>query len=523
MIKRKALFVICILLAAATAMLPICATALAAERYQVMREGDKDEYVLSLQKKLYKLGYLTVEPTGYYGTATVAAVKKFQKAKGLTEDGIAGIATQKAIYGSDYEAIPSTRTVSDDSDSDSQEADTASATYSNKRYQVLMYGDQDEYVKKLQQALYDAGYLKTKPTGYFGDATLEAVIAFQKKKGLTADGIAGVATQKALYGKNYTAIPTTRTIHNSATAEDADSDFESIRKGDAGAIVQTIQQRLKKYGYFDGDVTTNFGSATESAVKAFQKNNGLTADGVVGKETYSLLFSGSPKSASESTAANLDSTSSGTSGGSASTTASSSSGTSATEDDTVDLGDAGNIAVIEEAIAYAASYLGTPYKYGGKGPSSFDCSGFTAYVLKHVGITCSTGSKAQGNNEDWPKVSYENLRRGDLLIFTNTSLTAIGHVGIYLGDGRFIHCSSGSAMGVTISHLEGTYINRFLWGRRWVAEADPSVLDELGATETTGDTPPEEVEDGQTEESDSTEDSGAEEPDIDGGEEITLN
>jgi hypothetical protein len=64
MIKRKALFILCILLAVITAILPVCATALAAERYQVMREGDKDEYVLSLQKKLYKLGYLTVEPRG---------------------------------------------------------------------------------------------------------------------------------------------------------------------------------------------------------------------------------------------------------------------------------------------------------------------------------------------------------------------------------------------------------------------------------------------------------------------------
>ncbi len=502
--KKANTRMLCLFLAVLTACLPLFSTALAAERYQVMREGDEDEYVLALQKKLCELGYLTVKPTGYYGSATVEAVGKFQQKKGLTADGIAGIATQKALYGSGYSAIPSTRKVPDDAKNTVQ---TSASASSNKRYQVLMFGDEDQYVKKLQQALYDGGYLKTRPTGYFGEATLAAVIAFQKKKGLTADGIAGVATQKALYGKDYSAIPGTRKIHNSATSEDADGEFESLRKGDAGAIVQSVQQRLKKYGYFDGEVTSYFGSATETAVKAFQKNNGLKVDGVVGSETYSLLFSGNPKSAPSGSSSN--------SGGSFS----GNSGETSAVDDVVDLGSESDIAIIEEAITYAASLLGTPYKTGGKGPKNFDCSGYTAYVLKHVGVNASTGSKAQGNNEKWPKVSYKNLKRGDLLIFTNTRLSAIGHVGIYLGDGRFIHCSSGSAMSVTISHLEGTYMNRFLWGRRWVAEADPSVLEQLGATETDDDTPPEEVE--EILEDVSQEDSG-EEPDLDGDEAITI-
>lgn len=501
--KRAHTRLVCLFLAVLTACLPLFSTALAAERYQVMREGDEDEYVLALQKKLYELGYLTVRPTGYYGSATVEAIGKFQQKKGMTADGIAGIATQKALYGSSYSAIPNTRKVSGDA---KETVQISASAPSNKRYQVLMFGDEDQYVKKLQQALYDGGYLKTRPTGYFGEATLAAVIAFQKKKGLTADGIAGIATQKALYGKAYSTIPNTRKIHNSATSKDADSEFESLRKGDAGAIVQSVQQRLKKYGYFDGEATSYFGSATEAAVRAFQKNNGLKVDGVVGSETYSLLFSGNPKSAPSGPSSN--------SGGSSGTPG----GTSA-NDDVVDLGSESNIAIIEEAIAFAAGLLGTPYKTGGKGPKNFDCSGYTAYVLKHVGVNASTGSKAQGNNEKWPKVSYKNLKRGDLLIFTNTRLTAIGHVGIYLGDGRFIHCSSGSAMSVTISHLEGTYMNRFLWGRRWVAEADPSVLEQLGATETDDDTPPEEVEEIPE---DVFQEEGAEEPDLDGDEIITI-
>lgn len=94
-------------------------------------------------------------------------------------------------------------------------------------------------------------------------------------------------------------------------------------------------------------------------------------------------------------------------------------------------------------------------------------------MLKHVGVSCSGSSKSQGNNDAWEKVDLNNLQRGDLLVFTNTSLKGIGHVGLYLGNGRFIHSSSGSAKGVTISTLTGSYHDRFLWGRRWAETAAP--------------------------------------------------
>lgn len=84
-------------------------SALAVERYLVMKQGDRDEYVLALQQELKELGYLSATPTGYYGTATVAAVKALQEDKNITVDGIAGIATQKALYGSDYEPLSEAR------------------------------------------------------------------------------------------------------------------------------------------------------------------------------------------------------------------------------------------------------------------------------------------------------------------------------------------------------------------------------------------------------------------------------
>ena len=468
--------------ALAAAMMCLSAvSALAAERYQVLMYGDKDEYVLRLQKELKARGFMTEEPTGYYGDATVAAVKKVQEKKGLTVDGIAGVATQKALFGKYYSEIPSSRVVvntkagstsNSSSSSSSGSASSSSSSSSAKRYQVMMYGDKDEYVLRLQKELIARGYMSGKATGYYGDATEQAVTNFQKKKGLEADGIAGVATQKALFGKYYEAIPESRKVKGNTTTADTSTDeedekFDSMRKGDAGSVVKTVQEQLKKLGYFNqSKLTTYFGDVTEEAVLAFQKQNGLKEDGVVGIKTYTLLFSGKAKKAEPS--------SSSSTGGSGSTPAK--------QDEEVNLGVTGNSEVIEEAIRFAGEQLGKRYVYGGKGPNTFDCSGFTSYVLKHVGVTVSGSSKAQGNKSDWPKISYENLQRGDLLIFTGTKLKGIGHVGIYLGDGRFIHCSSGSAMSVTISHLADRYMDRFLWGRRWAVDADAKIAAEAEET-----------------------------------------
>ena len=101
-------------------------------------------------------------------------------------------------------------------------------------------------------------------------------------------------------------------------------------------------------------------------------------------------------------------------------------------------------------VAYAKTFQGYPYVYGSNGPSSFDCSGFVQYVYKHFGYSLSRSSKTQAN--DGVAVSKSNLQPGDILIFKNTAKTEIGHVGIYIGNGQFIHASNPKT-GVTISSL----------------------------------------------------------------------
>lgn len=116
-------------------------------------------------------------------------------------------------------------------------------------------------------------------------------------------------------------------------------------------------------------------------------------------------------------------------------------------------------------VEYAKQYLGYKYISGGTSPSKgFDCSGFTQYVYKHFGITINRTSKDQIKNG--VAVERANLQLGDLVIFNNDANTKIGHVGIYVGDGNFIHASNPSD-GVKITTLRSGYYNeRYVGARR---------------------------------------------------------
>ncbi len=122
----------------------------------------------------------------------------------------------------------------------------------------------------------------------------------------------------------------------------------------------------------------------------------------------------------------------------------------------------------EEIVAYANQYLGCSYVYGGSGPSTFDCSGFTMYVYKHFGYSLSHSATAQ--SYEGTAISKENLQVGDLVFFSDyQTLEGIGHCGIYIGNGEFIHASSGSGYCVKVSNLlSGSYNTRYVTARRLI-------------------------------------------------------
>ena len=120
-----------------------------------------------------------------------------------------------------------------------------------------------------------------------------------------------------------------------------------------------------------------------------------------------------------------------------------------------------------DIVAYAKKYLGYNYVLGGESPKSgFDCSGFTKYVYNHFGYTLSRTSKAQAKNGK--EVAKSDLQPGDIIIFKNQSLTAIGHVGIYVGNNKIIHASE-PGIGVVITDMDArgyNYNKRYVTARR---------------------------------------------------------
>lgn len=125
-----------------------------------------------------------------------------------------------------------------------------------------------------------------------------------------------------------------------------------------------------------------------------------------------------------------------------------------------------------EIVEYAKQYLNCPYVYGAAGPNSFDCSGFTMYVYQHFGVSLPHGATSQSYYGTEINASKSELRSklkaGDLVFFLDyPSYDGIGHVGIYIGDGNFIHASSGTGYCVKISTLlDGGYYDRYTAARR---------------------------------------------------------
>ena len=129
-------------------------------------------------------------------------------------------------------------------------------------------------------------------------------------------------------------------------------------------------------------------------------------------------------------------------------------------------------ASIDDLIAYAKSFLGVPYVYGGTSPKGFDCSGYTMYIFKHFGISLPHSATSQLGHGI--PVTREELQPGDLVFFrdTNYSTKAASHVGIYIGNSQFIHAtSSRGGKYVDIDSLNEAYHSRvFTVGRRLIEQ-----------------------------------------------------
>ena len=127
---------------------------------------------------------------------------------------------------------------------------------------------------------------------------------------------------------------------------------------------------------------------------------------------------------------------------------------------------------VDRLIDLAMEQLGKPYVYATRGAKSFDCSGLTLYCFREIyGISLGRSAQLQGYNEKYPKIeSASDVKKGDIVCFNTVEddedLT--DHVGIYIGDGKFIHASSEKGEVIISSMSSGYYKRTFTWARRLI-------------------------------------------------------
>ena len=257
-----------------------------------LRYPQQSTAVANMQRALAELGYYKSTIDGKFGTGTRTAVRTFQAANKLTVDGVAGPATLAKL-----EAMTGI-------DIDGSGTSSGGSTVTGKGlfggvYTTLQSGDVGSRVRTLQAALKALGFSIGTVDGDFGASTLSAVKAFQKATGLTADGKAGKKTLQKLetyFDKDGNLI--SGPIVTTPPADEEDTpDYaiptRTLRFGMSGEDVRYTQQRLSALGYYNNGLDGQFGNGVLKAVKAFQNNNGLTADGVLGPASLKVLFSAS--------------------------------------------------------------------------------------------------------------------------------------------------------------------------------------------------------------------------------------
>ena len=187
---------------------------------------------------------------------------------------------------------------------------------------TLYNGSRGEEVRELQQALIDLGFLKGTADGVFGNKTEIAVRNFQKKNKLSIDGLAGKKTRQLILSKAQaknkkaaatpTPAPAAKTASASSKASSSSSagqessslfgTYETVRFGDRGDRVKTLQRALITLGYLTGSADGVYGKQTRKAVTAYQRHEKLEADGVAGKKTLKAVQASLSSGGSGSTA-----------------------------------------------------------------------------------------------------------------------------------------------------------------------------------------------------------------------------
>ena len=238
------------------------------QTYPTLVRGDRGMALLyTLQQRLKDLGYYTIRVDGIFGSGTQRAVRWFQSVNGLSVTGKADNATQQLLYSAQAKAATG---------------------YSPDSYDTLSRSNRYKAaVVPLQRRLKALGYLSGSADGYFGSNTYRAVRNFQSRNGLSVTGVADSGTQQLLYSSS--ARPASG---SSSSGSGSSTGYRLLYWGCRGDAVKRLQQALIDAGYksYVRSADGIYGQWTYDAVRAYQKDVGLSVDGIAGKNTQNKLY-----------------------------------------------------------------------------------------------------------------------------------------------------------------------------------------------------------------------------------------
>ncbi|MEO0968021.1 MAG: peptidoglycan-binding protein [Cyanobacteria bacterium J06639_18] len=223
--------------------------------------GQQGQQVSYIQRCLKRLGYFNARVTGFYGSATEAAVTRFQAAVGLQQVGKVGPRTTREL--------------------------NRRCGNNTRRGGGLRNGSSGPAVRRLQRNLKTLGYYNGPITGHFRNLTEAAVRRFQRANSISAIGVVGPRTNTAIRrGIEADRAPRIQpAVSRPSSGRYCNPDFEALSVGCNGEWVRELQSNLQSLGVYNGSVDGSFGSRTKRAVMRFQEYRGLRANGIADRNT----------------------------------------------------------------------------------------------------------------------------------------------------------------------------------------------------------------------------------------------